>query len=194
MLTYLGLSNSEAKQLIDLIDNFEKSNQQPVSFKPAEQNPEIFSENNFSAYEEQEEKEEEDLFRSYMRQKEHEYRQSKHLSNLDLSSINKVVKSSSGNSSLGSVTSSSGSTNSLMILDTEEYDEEGTLPSHHQLQHNRRVTFESSQQRRRESGIKSMSRSSRNIQKKSQYIKATRYERFCLFLKTCVHFYVRILG
>lgn len=81
-----------------------------------------------------------------MKQKEHEYQQSKNLNNLDLSSINKVAKSSSGNSSLSS------SSNSL----TNENYHHNIINS--QLQANRahgspnrrrQVTFETSKSRPR---------------------------------------------
>jgi len=118
-----GLSDHEAQQLIELIDSFENS--ASIAEESGQRQPQQQLES------EDVEKEEEDLFRSYMQQKEQEYQISKQrLSNLDVSSIRQVAKSSSGNSSLASSSTAS--------LESGH----GQVEPAEQESRHRRVTFE----------------------------------------------------
>jgi len=122
------LSNHEVQQLIELIDSFENSATISNKSNVYQMNQEAEQVHSQEVADEGEE----DLFRSYMQQKELEYQKSKHLCNLDVSSIRKVAKSSSGNSSLNS--SSTSTFNNDHEVDHEILDQENR---------NRRVTFES---------------------------------------------------
>lgn len=86
-----SFNDYETKQLINLIDDFENA-----SLANKIEN----LEGSFK-----EEQEEEDLFQSYMKQKKEEFERSKYLTNLDLSSINQLNKSSSGKGTLSSASS-----------------------------------------------------------------------------------------
>ena len=81
-----------------------------------------------------------DLFKSYMKQKEEEYQRNKHLnSHLSLSSINKAPKSSSGNSSASTASSRSSSSNEDQLnVEIQVTNKKHLSPSR------RRVTFENS--------------------------------------------------
>jgi hypothetical protein len=131
MSTRFSFNDYETKQLLNLIDDFQNTSMTNKTDELVDDNL----------------KEEEDLFQSYMKQKKEEYERSKYLTNLDLSSINQLNKSSSGKGTL----SSSSSVNSLN-------NEEDFVHNRCNQYQNKHVTFGSDQKPAMRSRPRSTSR------------------------------------
>lgn len=116
-----SFNDYETKQLINLIDDFENAS----LAKKIEDLEGSFKE---------EQEEEEDLFQSYMKQKQGEFERSKYLTDLELSSINQLNKSSSGKGTLSSASSVNSLESQDFLLSSRNL-----LPTH-QYTH---VTFDS---------------------------------------------------